>query len=109
MAKKALIVSALAGFIGTFLKHDIETLQSMGYEVHCAGNASNKNAIENEKSFCDMGTVFHQIDFSSKTPLSKESLIAFKEMKLLLKKERFDTLSYTNSGSNYKNSSYTLS
>lgn len=92
MAKKALIVSALAGFIGTFLKHDIETLQSMGYEVHCAGNASNKNAIENEKSFFDMGTVFHQIDFSSKTPLSKESLIAFKEMKLLLKKERFDLI-----------------
>lgn len=90
MAKKALIVSALAGFIVTFLEHDIETLQSMGYEVHCAGNASNKNPIENENSFLEMGTVFHQVDFSSKSPLSRDSLKAFKEIKQLLKEEKFD-------------------
>lgn len=90
MAKKALIVSALAGFIGTFLRHDIETLQSMGYEVHCAGNASNKNPIENENSFREMGAVFHQIGFSSKSPLSRDSLKAFKEIKQLLKEEKFD-------------------
>lgn len=90
MAKKALIVSALAGFIGTFLRHDIETLQSMGYEVHCAGNASNKNPIENENSFREMGAVFHQIGFSSKSPLSKDSFKALKEIKQLLKKEKFD-------------------
>lgn len=92
MAKKALIVSALAGFIGTFLRHDIEILQSMGYEVHCAGNASNKDSIENEKNFRDMGTVFHQIDFSSKSPMSKDSVIALKEMKQLLKVEKYDLI-----------------
>lgn len=92
MAKKALIVSALAGFIGTFLRHDIETLQSMGYEVRCAGNASNKNPIENENSFREMGTVFYQVVFSSKSPLSRDSLKAFKEIRQLLKEEKFDLL-----------------
>lgn len=90
MVKKTLIVSALAGFIGTFLTHDIETLKSMGYEVHCAGNARNKDPIENENSFRAMGVTFHQVDFSSKSPLSRDSLKAFKEIKQLLKEEKFD-------------------
>lgn len=92
MTKKALIVSALAGFIGSFLKSDIALLQSMGYEVHCAGNASNKNQEENEKSFRELGTIFHQIGFSSKSPFSKDSIAAFRELKQLLREEKFDVI-----------------
>lgn len=92
MAKKALIVAALAGFIGGFLVNDIKTLKDMGYEVHCAGNANNKNKIDNEKSFMELGTIFHQIDFSSNSPLSKESYYAFKQLKKMLKEEQFDLI-----------------
>ena len=35
---KALIVSALAGFVRSFLMSDVAMLQDMGYEVHCAAN-----------------------------------------------------------------------
>lgn len=82
-----MIISTLAGFIGTFLEHDRKTLQDMGYEIHCAGNASDKDPIENEHSFRKMGTIFHQVGFSFKSPLSKDSIAAFKEVKQLLKRE----------------------
>lgn len=92
MGKKALIVAALAGFIGGFLTNDIKILQEMGYEVHCAGNAKNKDKNENEKFFISLGTIFHQVDFSSKTPFSKESYCAFKQLKTLITEEKFDLI-----------------
>ncbi|MGN0114194.1 MAG: glycosyltransferase family 4 protein [Monoglobaceae bacterium] len=92
MGKKALVVSALSGFITTFLQHDIKLLQEMGYEVHCAGNASNKNPEENKAAFDRINTPFHQIDFSSKSPLSKDNLIAFRQIRKLIKEAHFDVI-----------------
>lgn len=92
MQKKALVVSALAGFVSGFLQNDIRILKDMGYEVHCAGNASNKNQEENRSNFEDIGTQFHQIDFSSNSPLSRQSLRAYKQVKKLLKQYEFDVI-----------------
>lgn len=92
MAKRALVVAALAGFITTFLKHDIELLQSRGYEVHCAGNAKNKVKEENEALFHSWGVEFHQIDFSSKSPFSKETILTCKQIKSLLKEYNFEVI-----------------
>lgn len=92
MAKKALIVSALSGFILSFLKHDIETLQSMGYELYCAASTGNYNFDDVVNIYKDMGVGFHHIDFSSKAPLSKKSLRAFREIRQLLKEEHFDLI-----------------
>lgn len=92
MKKKALIVAALAGFIETFLKHDIELLQAKGYEVHCAANASNKKKKENDQVFKDLNVVFHQIDFSSQSPFSKETLLAAKQVRRLMKDGNFDVI-----------------
>jgi len=88
--KKALIVANLAGFIGTFLQNDIKILKSMGYEVHCAGNASNKNPEENENTFKRFGTVFHQIDVDGKSPLSRSNMRALKQLRRLMKTEKFE-------------------
>lgn len=92
MKKKALIVAALAGFINTFLKHDIELLQQKGYEVHCAANAKNKIKEENEKEFNDLGVIFHQIDFSSQSPFSKQTIIAWKQFKKLLRDDFYEII-----------------
>ena len=92
MAKKALVVTALAGFITSFLQTDIKTLQDMGYEVHCAGNASNHAPQKNEQAFRRMGAVFHQVDFSSRSPLSKTSWTAMKQIRKLLREEQFDLI-----------------
>lgn len=92
MKKRALVIAALSGFISTFLRHDIELLQARGYEVHCAGNAKNKNKEENDAVFREWGVEFHQIDFSSKSPISKESFISWKQVKTLLKEYDFDVI-----------------
>ena len=42
--KKALIVTAFARFVKSFLTNDILILQSMGYEVHCAANIHHAGA-----------------------------------------------------------------
>lgn len=92
MVKKALVVSALAGFIVTFLQHDIELLQNMGYEVHCAGNSSNKNPGETRTAFEKLNVIYHQIDFSSKSPLSKDNIKAFRQVNSLLNLEHFEVI-----------------
>ena len=64
----------------------------MGYEVHCAGNASNKDPKENRKAFERIGTVFHQIDFASKSPFSKDNIRSYIQVRRLLKKECFSVI-----------------
>ena len=90
--KKALIVSALAGFTVTFLQHDIKLLQEMGYEVHCAGSLGHRTHAEYAETFGDLGAAFHQIDFASKSPFSRQTLIAMKQLRRLIKEQRFDVI-----------------
>lgn len=89
--KKALITTALAGFIRSFLEQDIKILQSMGYEVHCAAN----NFPYDEgigQYFESLGVPFHQIDFSSNKPLSSKTVSSYYQFKSLIRKEKFDVV-----------------
>lgn len=88
--KRALIVAATGGFLKGFLISDMKLLQKMGYEVHCAANGNSVSTFVPEELFASIGVMFHQIDFSSTSPISKESIKAFKEYKRLLKKYHFD-------------------
>lgn len=89
MKKKALIITAVAGFIRGFLVSDIQILQEMGYEVHCAADAENVGADGIEAFFDELNIVFHQIGFNSKKPFSKETFQAYRQVRRLLAKERF--------------------
>lgn len=82
---KALIVSALAGFVRSFLMSDVAMLQDMGYEVHCAANAEHAGADDVVNFLESRGVIFHQVCFSSSRPASHESVIAFREMRKLAK------------------------
>lgn len=90
--KKALIITALGGFIRSFLTSDIKILQDMGYEVHCAANINHEGADGLAEYFEEMNVVFHQIDFSSNRPISKETLMAYKQVVKLIKKTRFSLI-----------------
>ena len=83
--KRALIVAATGGFLNGFLIPDMKLLQEMGYEVHCAANGNSVSTFVPEERFASIGVAFHQIDFSSTSPISKESLTAYKQYKELLK------------------------
>ena len=90
--KKALIVTALAGFIKCFLSNDIHILQNMGYEVHCAANVNHAGAECMLDYFNEMKVVFHQIDFSSNKPLSKNTFRSYIELYELFKDYKFDVI-----------------
>jgi len=88
--KKALIVTALSGFVRSFLINDIEMLQAKGYEVHCASNSNHPGNEGICNFFDEKKIVFHQIDFSSNSPLSIQTFIARKQLKKLSKEIKFD-------------------
>lgn len=88
MKKKILISTALSGFLKVFLDKDVRVLQSMGFEVHFASN----NSIDGEKYipyFDSMGIVFHQVDFSSNKPLSRNTLHCLRQFADILKQDEF--------------------
>ena len=88
--KKALIVTALAGFVRSFLTHDIELLQEMGYEVYCAANKYHPGAENIDDYFAEKNVKFLQVDFSSNKPISFETLKAYKQLKRIVKEQSFE-------------------
>lgn len=93
MKKKALIVVNLAGFLH-FLWNDIATLQKMGYEVSVAMNensAAGPNLIEIPK-LEEMGIAHYQVEFDTKSPVSTQNIQAYKQLKLILKTNKYDLI-----------------
>lgn len=92
--KKALIITALTGFVRAFLLQDIKMLQELGYEVHCGANGigDDDTVSMNVEYFKNLGADFHQIDFSSNNPFSKSTLKAYKQVASLLKEQHFDLI-----------------
>jgi glycosyltransferase involved in cell wall biosynthesis len=90
--RQALIVTALAGFVRSFLTNDIRLLQERGYKVSCAANINHPGADGMETYFEKLDIDFFQIDFSSNEPLSKASLDSYRELKDVLVNTHFDLI-----------------
>ena len=91
MKKKALIVVNLAGFLH-FLWNDIAMLREMGYEVSVAMNeesAAGPNLIEIPR-LEDMEIKHFQVGFDTKKPASKKNVLAYKQLKQILKNNKYD-------------------
>lgn len=84
--KKALFVATIGSFFN-FEKSDMQILSELGYEIHCAADFANGDSHLKEEGLA----VLHQIDFS-RSPYSKQTLIAYKELKDLLEIERYDII-----------------
>lgn len=87
--KKALMVATVVGFIASFEKSDINILQEMGYEVHCAANYSRVNDPEKIKQLDEMGVVRQHIEFA-RSPFSKRNIQAYQELDRIITGEHFD-------------------
>lgn len=90
--KRALVITAVAGFIKGFLMNDIETLKKLGYEVDCAANANGMVMFDPLTFFNQQGYNFYQIDFSSSKPISKKSFNAYRQVERLLKDRDYDVV-----------------
>lgn len=84
--KEALIVTNLAGFL-TFLWNDIRILQAMGYAISVAMNSimpDGSEAVEVEQ-LDHMGIKHYQINFDTKSPIAKNNIIAYLQLRKILK------------------------
>lgn len=91
--KRALIVVNLAGFL-TFLWNDIKTLQGLGYSVEVAMNGKmpdGSDAVEIPELNI-MGIPHYQIDFDTKSPLSKRNIIAYRQICTVLCSKKYDVV-----------------
>lgn len=89
MNKRALIVANLAGF-ASFLFHDMKILIENGYKITFAANAKKLEWSDTKEKLCQLGIEFVQIDFDSTNPVAKTNIVAYKQLKGLLKEKNFN-------------------
>ena len=90
--KKALIVASIPGFIVSFEINDIKILKQLGYEVHVACNLTNDVVISNGSDrLKELNVILHNIDIQ-RNPFSKNTILAYKQIGKLIKKENFSLI-----------------
>ena len=92
MNKNVLIVTALAGFIRSFLENDIKILQEKGYRVFCVANIDHPGNEGLEDYFNELGVEFIDVKFSSNKPFSKQTYKAYKDIKKIIKENNFELI-----------------
>ena len=86
---KILYITHVANHVNRFWLTSIEASKKMDMEFHLACNYIGDDKEAWEKACYENGIAFHQIDFN-RNPLSYKNITALKQLKNLLKKERFD-------------------
>lgn len=90
--KKALIVTHVSGFVPQFEMNNVRLLQEMGYEIHYASNFQNVHYGTDNRRLDGTGIVRHQVDFSRSPLKIRSNLLAYKQLRKLLKDIRFDLI-----------------
>lgn len=92
--KKVLFVATVFGFLD-FERSDMEILKRMGYEIHIATNINNDDVatkLGNDDGRLDYLQVKkHQISFP-RSPFSKKTYIAYRQLKTLMQEIHFDLI-----------------
>lgn len=84
--KKILIVSTVSRQFYLFEQGNIEVLKSLGYEVHGAANFSDEN-----ERLDSLDIIRHHFDIE-RSPFSIKNIKAYKQLKKILKSEKFDAV-----------------
>lgn len=82
--KKALIVSTVSRQFTLFERENIDILNKLGYEVHCAANYSDAT-----DSLDELNIVRHNIDIQ-RSPISPKQIKAYFQLKKIMNDEKFD-------------------
>lgn len=90
--KKVLIITALAGFINSFLLYDIELYKKLGYKVYCAANNNFYEGEDVLKYLEPLDVGFFNIEFYSKNPFAKNNISAYKKLKKVVEENNFDVV-----------------
>ena len=85
--KKALFVTHNGRFLVQFELNDIQILQKLGYEVHCATNFDGETMrADAENTLKEHGVICHSIPIERSPLRLRENLNAYRALKSLLKK-----------------------
>lgn len=84
------MVATVFGFLD-FEENDLKLLKELGYEIHTGTNMMDADWLKNNGELDHIGMINHQIDFG-RTPFSKQSLLAYKQLKKLLGETEFDLI-----------------
>ena len=87
--RKVIFVANTARFFVMFEQNNIRLLQSMGYEVHCGSNFEHERDVDAKSILEKLNVTIHQIDIA-RSPFSVRNLNAYRQLKALMKQERFD-------------------
>lgn len=91
MRKKFLIVAHYSRFLVQFEMNNVKILQDMGYEVHYATNYQQEDMYADApQRIRNAGVILHQIDFIRSPYRISANIKAYRQLKDLMKKERFD-------------------
>lgn len=91
MRKKFLIVAHYSRFLVQFEMNNVKILQDMGYEVHYATNYQQEDMYEDApQRIQNTGVILHQIDFVRSPYQIPANVKAYRQLKALMEKERFD-------------------
>ena len=90
MVKKVLFVATVFRFLH-FEKSDMEILKKKEYEIHTATNMTGYDWLSDDGSLDYLELHKHQIDFG-RSPFSKNTFEAYRQLKVLLKEEHFDVI-----------------
>lgn len=89
--KRALLVTTVSGFIPQFEMNNVLLLQENGYEIHYATDYNHVFYGKDNSRLDRTGIIRHQIDFS-RTPYSKQTCIAYKQLDKVLDEFDFDLI-----------------
>lgn len=93
---KMLMLASVPSMIGAFNMDNIDILMDKGYEIHVACDFRDRSVWSDEKirelvrDLKKMGVICHQIDFTRNPVNFKRHIKACKQLRKLLRKEKFD-------------------
>ena len=90
--KKALIITAVSGFVPQFEMNQVFLLQKLGYEVHYATNFDHPVYDYDRELFRKNGIVTHPLSIEKSPARIRRNFQAFLQLKRLLEGERFDLI-----------------
>jgi len=90
MSKKVLLVATVSGFIPQFELNNVKILLDKGYEIHYASNFQNPHYGNDNSKIEKMPIILHQVDFVRSPLRVSQNIQAYKQLKKILQKEKFD-------------------
>ena len=90
--KRALIITALGGFIRSFLTNDIKILQELGYEVTCMANNNHVGSNLIYDNYKENNCCFIDAQFSSSNHFALCNLKTYLKIRKILKNNYFDLI-----------------